>query len=70
MTVTFMVILVPESLLDLSEANLARETQVFVILARRQLGHRGDSLPAGIASPDSVLLHMPMVARRGSYPRV
>ena len=56
--------LVPESLLDLGKADLAGEAQVFIVLACRELRHRWDSLPAGIARPNAVSLHIPMVARR------
>jgi hypothetical protein len=60
---------VPESFFDLGQPDLAGQTQVFTfvtvaVLAYRELGHRRDSLPAGIAGPDTVLLHLPMVARR------
>jgi len=57
---------VPESFFDLSEPDLAGQAQIFAIravLARRELGHRRDSLAAGIAGPDSISLHTPMVAR-------
>ncbi|MBZ5633243.1 MAG: hypothetical protein LAO55_08945 [Acidobacteriia bacterium] len=58
-----MKMLVPESLFDLGQPDLAGETQVFAILTRGELGHGRDSLAAGIAGPDSVSLHMAMVAR-------
>jgi hypothetical protein len=58
-----MKMLVPESLFDLGQPDLAGETQVFAILTRGELGHRRDSLAAGIAGPDSVSLHVAMVAR-------
>jgi hypothetical protein len=68
-----MSILVPESFFDLGKANLAGETKIFALRAFpacREFGHRRDPLTAGIAGPDSISLHMAMVARSRSYPRV
>ena len=53
----------PESLFDLGEPDLASQAQVLAVLTRGQLGHGRNSLAAGIAGPDSVSLHMAMVAR-------
>jgi hypothetical protein len=70
-------ILVPESFFDLGKANLTGEAQIPAPgtvagpfrCAYRELGHGRNSLAAGIASPNTVLLHAVMVARRVSYPR-
>ena len=62
----------PESFFDLGKANLTGEAQIpalGTVLACRELGHGRNSLAAGIASPNTVLLHAVMVARRVSYPR-
>jgi|HubBroStandDraft_6_1064221.scaffolds.fasta_scaffold147571_2 hypothetical protein len=64
-----MTILVPEPLLDLGEPDLASEAQVFTILTRGKLGHRRNSLAAGVAGPNTVSLHTAMVARRGHCQR-
>jgi hypothetical protein len=59
--------LVAKSLFDLRDSDLTGQAQIFAVrafLACRELGHRRDSLPAGIACPNAIALHIPMVARR------
>jgi hypothetical protein len=56
-------VLVPESLFDLGEPDLAGEAEVLAVLTDSKFGHRRDSLAAGIAGPYAVSLHIAMVAR-------
>jgi hypothetical protein len=52
---------VPEALFDLGEADLAGQAQVFVAVPGREFRHRRNSLTAGIAGPNAISLHTPMV---------
>ena len=60
---------VPIHLFGLREPDLASETAVFALIARREFGRRRNPLAAGIAGPNPILFHTAMVARRGSCSR-
>jgi hypothetical protein len=52
--------LVAKSLFDLRDSDLTGQAQIFAV--RAFLACR--ELPAGIACPNAIALHIPMVARR------